>query len=228
MQTAIVTGASSGIGRDTALFLARKGFRVVACARRHNLLEQLASELGEPHQTRVLDVTDRAAVNGTVSELVRNFGSIDLLFNNAGVNAPGSCGIEPDVFDSIIQTNLVGAWNMLNAVVPQMKRQRSGTIINMSSICGKIAFSEAGAYSASKFGVIALNESLFRELVPLGIRVTALCPSWVDTDMAHHSPVPDEGKIQTLDICRTIDYLLSLSPNAHVRELVIECSGDLT
>ncbi|MCB0345736.1 MAG: SDR family oxidoreductase [Bdellovibrionales bacterium] len=227
MRTALITGASSGIGRKVALHLAKCGFQVTACARRENLLSALAEELGPQHMVRALDVTKRGAVRTVVSEIIDKHGGLDLLFNNAGINVQGTCGIEGEAFDSVIGTNLTGAWNVLNEVVPHMKLREQGTIINVSSICGKTAFPDVGIYSASKFGLLAINESLFRELVPLGIRVTALCPSWVNTDMAVHGPMSDDKKIQTNDICTSIDYLLSLSPNAHVKELVLECGSDL-
>ncbi len=226
-KSAFVTGASSGIGRHVALHLAKKGFRVAACARRQDLLASLSDELGSGHIVRSLDVTERSAVKETIGEIVEKFGSVDLLFNNAGTNTQGSCGVEGSEFDAVVDTNLTGAWNVLNEIVPHMKTRGEGTIINMSSICGKTAFSGVGIYSASKFGLLGLNESLFRELVPLGIRVTALCPSWVETEMAAHGPMPDAEKIQKDDICRSIDYLLSLSPNAQLKELVIECAADL-
>ena len=104
-----------------------------------------------------------------------------------------------------------------------MKVQGDGTILNLASRAGKMGFAEYGVYCASKFGLVGLSESLYHELSPLGIKVTAICPSWVDTDMGKDSGLPKEEMIDTSDIVSTVRWLLSLSPAAVVKELTIEC-----
>jgi short-subunit dehydrogenase len=106
----------------------------------------------------------------------------------------------------------------------------AGTILNVASRAGIIGFPNFGAYGASKFGMVGLSESLYRELAPRGIKVTALCPSWIDTDMARESgtPLSSEEMIQTEDLMKTVRWLLSLSPAACVREVMIECRADIS
>jgi len=124
----------------------------------------------------------------------------------------------------MLDTNLTAQFVFLQAIVPIMKEQKSGYIFNVASRAGKIGFAGSGGYNASKFGLVGLNESLYRELVPLGIRVTALCPAWVNTKMAYEagSKLRQIQMIQPEDIFETIRWLLTLSLGACVKEVVIE------
>ena len=124
----------------------------------------------------------------------------------------------------MLDTNLTAQFVFLSAVIPVMKEQKSGYIFNVASRAGKIGFAGSGGYSASKFGLVGLNESLYRELTPLGISVTALCPGWVNTNMAYEAGTTLKGKqmIQPDDLFKTIKWLLSLSPGACVKEVVLE------
>jgi short-subunit dehydrogenase len=109
-----------------------------------------------------------------------------------------------------------------------MKKQHGGTIINVASIAGKIGFADFGVYAASKFGLVGLNEALYRELSPLGIKVTALCPGWVDTDMAKDSGLTKKEMISTSDLVSTVRWFLSLSPAAVVKDIIIECRTSIS
>ncbi|MBY0357150.1 MAG: SDR family oxidoreductase [Candidatus Obscuribacterales bacterium] len=227
MKVAIVTGASRGIGASVAAGLAADGYAVALVARSKEALAQVASDIKksrakEPIATYVLDVSDDQAVAAMVASVQSTWGSIDLLFNNAGMYIAGSAGMNIADFDRLLSVNLRGAFSFLHAVVPIMKKQSSGMIINLSSRSGKFGFVDNGVYSASKFGLVGLNESLYRELSPLGIKVTALCPSWVDTAM-QDSDLPTEEIIATADILKAVRFLLSLSPAAVVKEMIIEC-----
>jgi NAD(P)-dependent dehydrogenase (short-subunit alcohol dehydrogenase family) len=234
MKVAIITGASKGIGASVAEALAVDGYTVVMAARSKDVLKQLADQISSKITglnavvAYPLDVQNHEAVQALVSDVVSRFGRIDLLFNNAGVDMLGTTDVSIQDFDKTIAVNLRGAFSMLQAVVPIMKDQGSGTIINVASKAGKIGFENVGVYGASKFGLVGLNESLYRELSPLGIKVTALCPGWVDTDMAKTSGLPGEEMISTEDIVVTVRWLLSLSPAAVVKELVIECRQSIT
>jgi len=228
-KVAIVTGASRGIGACIARGLAADGYIVAAANRSIERLEKLCSEINTEAGASAqavpygLDVRDSKAVEAMVSDVVAKYGRVDLLFNNAGIDVTGTLDVSLEDFQSLVQTNLVGPFTFLKAVVPIMRAQGSGTIINLASRAGKVGLVDNGAYSASKFGLVGLSEALYRELSQHGIKVTCLCPSWVDTDMAHNSNLPTEERIRPEDILETTRWLLSLSPAAVVKDLVIEC-----
>lgn len=233
MKVAIVTGASRGIGACVAQGLAEDGFSLALTARSKEGLDQVAKKIKEANHKGVqiltfpCDVSDSKAVNQMVETTVKKFGRIDLLVNNAGMSKTGTLAISTDEFDEVLSVNLKGPFALLKAVVPTMKSQGDGTIINIASRAGKIGFAGWGAYAASKFGMVGLGESLYRELSPMGIRVTTLCPSWVDTDMAKVSTFPANQMLNPEDILKSIRYIMSLSPAAAVKELMIECRAHL-
>ena len=128
----------------------------------------------------------------------------------------------------MIETNLIGVFDMVNFVVPFMKRQKSGRIINIASHSGVVARRFLGGYAASKFGLVGFNESLHKELMPYGIYVTAICPNLVDTEMTKNvTSINKEELIQVEDIVKTVDYLLALSPNVIMKEIVLRCRAKL-
>lgn len=232
MKVAIVTGASRGIGACVAHGLAQDGFSLALTARSKESLEQVAQAIRSANKgvqvlTYPCDVSDSKAVSDMVSSVVDKLGRIDLLVNNAGMGKTGTLAISSEEFDEVLSVNLKGPFALLKAVVPTMKAQGGGTIINVASRAGKIGFAGWGAYAASKFGMVGLGESLYRELSPMGIRVTTLCPSWVDTDMAKGSTFPKNQMLTPEDILKSIRYILSLSPAASVKELMIECRAHL-
>ena len=233
-KVAIVTGASRGIGACVAAGLAEDGYAVALTARSKQSLEEVAARIKGNAFTKAshstpeiftfaLDVQDHAAVENMVSSVVSSKERIDLLFNNAGLGQEGSVDLSHEEFDRVLSVNLKGAFNFLKAVVPIMKKQGEGTIINVASRAGKIGFANSGAYAASKFGLVGLSESLYRELCPLGIKVSTLCPSWVDTEMTKDALVPPEDMLVPDDLLKTVRWLLSLSPAAVVKDLIIEC-----
>ncbi len=228
---AFITGAGRGIGRAVAHGLAKDGYNLTLVARSDEQLgetEQLI--LRDFPDCRVmrcaLDVADESAVERTVAQTISGFGRIDVLFNNAGQYLPGTWDVSSAEFENLWRVNLLGAANCIRSIVPHMGTRRAGYIINVSSICGLHGFAGVGVYSATKFGLRGLSESLFRELLPDGIRVTTLSPSWVNTEMSRHGPMEDNQKIQPQDVVNTVRYLLSLSSGACVSELVIQCSAD--
>lgn len=233
MKVAIVTGASRGIGACVAQGLAQDGFSLALTARSKADLDKVAQSIrafnhkGVQVLTFPCDVSDSKAVNDMVTSTVSKFGRIDLLVNNAGMGKTGTLAISSEEFDEVLSVNLKGPFALLKAVVPTMKAQGDGTIINVASRAGKIGFAGWGAYAASKFGMVGLGESLYRELSPMGIRVTTLCPSWVDTDMAKGSTFPKNQMLAPEDILKSIRYIMSLSPAASVKELMIECRAHL-
>ena len=116
---------------------------------------------------------------------------------------------------------------LVKASLAYLKRSAAAQVINISSLCGKIGFAGVGAYCSTKFALNGLSESLYRELVPLGIKVTAICPSYVATRLSANAAMPQSKMIKVDDIAATVRYLLSLSPNAAIKEVVVECASDL-
>ena len=130
-----------------------------------------------------------------------------------------------DEFRQVIELNLISAHELMKAVVPVMQDQKGGHIINIASRAGKIGFATTGMYSATKFGLVGISESVYREYAEHGIKVTAICPSWVDTEMAQEagSFLSSEEMIQTEDIAKTVNYLLDISSAASIMDIMIEC-----
>lgn len=179
-RIALVTGASSGIGRATAGLLAQQGFYVFAMARREERLEQIRSDNIEPLP---LDVTDTAAVNAAVAHVIATKGRIDVLVNNAGYGQLGmlEC-VSMEAAHRQFEVNVFGYAHFIQAVLPHMREQRSGCIVNISSVLGKISLPGFGWYAASKHAVEALSESLRGEVKALGIDVVVIAPGLIKTE----------------------------------------------
>ena len=229
---AIITGASRGIGRALAIGLAEAGYELALVARDGSALNGVRAEIrdidpGIAVSCHPLDVTDAAAVLDTVAGLEAEHEAIDVLVNNAGQFRPGSIEADVDDLDAVVGTNLKGAFLMLKAVVPVMKAQKRGHIINLSSIAGKWGYAGYGVYAASKFALQGLSESLYKEMLEHGVKVTAVCPNWVATEMAVAAggTLPPEDMIQLDDLVKTVSWLLGLSKAACPREVVIDCMG---
>jgi SDR family mycofactocin-dependent oxidoreductase len=198
-RVACITGAAHGQGRATALALAREGAHIAAFDVARTLgypgyplgsseaLESLAEEcrkLGAGALTFAADVRDDAAVSAAVTATVERWGRIDVLFNNAGICAYGLAHeLTEEAWDSMLDINLKGAWIMARRVIPQMMRQRSGVIINNSSIAGLRGMARLSHYAASKWGLVGLTKSWAIELAPYNVRVVSLHPTGVNTPM---------------------------------------------
>lgn len=231
-RLAIVTGASRGIGRALAIGLAESGYKLALVARDGAALNGVRVEIrgfdpGIAVSCHPLDVTDAAAVRDLVAGLGAEHEAIDVLVNNAGQFRPGSVEADVEDLDAVVGTNLKGAFLMLKAVVPVMKAQKRGHIINLSSIAGKWGYAGYGIYAASKFALQGLSESLYKEMLEHGVKVTAICPNWVATEFAAAAggALPPEDMIQLDDLVSTVSWLLSLSRAACPREVVIDCMG---
>ena len=148
-----------------------------------------------------------------------------MLVNNAGIWKDGSVERPIEEYKEVLDVNLVAPYAILQQVVPQMKKQKSGYIFNVSSRGGTYGFPKSATYVSSKFGLSGMSESLYRELAEYNVKVTALCPSYVNTDMAEDvgPTVTPEEMIQPLDIMKTINWLLSLSPSVYIKDVIIEC-----
>ncbi len=230
-KVAIITGASDGIGEVVVQGLAEDGYKTILVARSEDKLEKVAEGIRKKVSPEIspivipLDVSLHEQVLHALGEILNEQGRIDVLVNNAGIWRDGTSNARAEDFDALYRVNVRGAFSVVQTVVPLMKEQQYGYIINIASRAGKYGFEDTGAYSASKFGLVGLSESLYRELLPHGIKVTALCPGWVNTKMAFeaHSPLPAEEIIQPDDILNAIRFLLHLTTATCIKEIVIEC-----
>lgn len=189
MKTAIVTGASRGIGAAAAVAMAKSGHNVILVykesrERAEELARVLIKGYGVAAEAARADVASSAEVNALVDSVAKSFGTIDVLVNNAGIAEQKLfTDITDEDWSAMIGTNLTGVFNFSRAVVPYMVREKSGSIINISSMWGQVGASCEVHYSAAKAGVIGLTKALAKELGPSGVRVNCLCPGVVATDM---------------------------------------------
>lgn len=187
-KIALVTGAGKGIGKAVAMALASEGVHVGLVARTQKDLDEVAAEiklLGVNVATATADVSNMEAVNTAVEKIKKELGTIDILINNAGTGIFGKfLELEPAVWENMIKVNLFGVYYTTRAVLPDMIEKQSGDIINISSTAGKAGGAMTSAYSASKFAVFGLGESLMQEVRKHNIRVTTLAPSTIVTELA--------------------------------------------
>ena len=185
MATVLITGCSSGFGKLSALHFARKGDTVFASMRntaKAGELEQAKQAESLPIEIVQLDVTDDASVEGAVRQVIDAAGGIDVLVNNAGLGHHGPVEeTDDDEVKEIFETNFFGALRVTRAVVPKMREQKSGTIVNVSSLAGRVVAPYGGIYSASKYALEAASEALYYELHPFGIRVLLIEPGGFET-----------------------------------------------
>ncbi|MCM3294066.1 3-ketoacyl-ACP reductase [Paenibacillus sp. MER 180] len=188
-KTALITGAGKGIGKALAESLAQEGVHLGLIARTSADLEALQAELTAKYDIRVAiataDVAVQDDVNRAVASLTEQLGAIHIVVNNAGIAKFGKLvDMDPQEWERIIQVNLMGTYYVTRTVLPAMIEQNEGSIINISSTAGERGFATGSAYNASKFAVMGLTEALMQEVRKHNIRVTALTPSTVNTDLA--------------------------------------------
>ena len=203
----LITGCSTGFGRALAEAVLAKGYRLIATARKPEQLQDLVEKYAGQVHTLSLDVTNLDNIRSAIAEAKDAFGRIDVLVNNAGY---GSLGAIEEVSDETIKrqfdTNVFGTLNTIRAVLPIMRGQRSGHILNLSSIGGMVSFAATGIYCSTKFAVEGLSEGLSKEVAPLGIKVTLIEPGAFRTDFNGRSLSVPEQKIS--DYAETTDKFI--------------------
>jgi NAD(P)-dependent dehydrogenase (short-subunit alcohol dehydrogenase family) len=231
-EVAVVTGASSGIGRATARLLAAEGAAVVLVARREKLLQEIEEEISS-HGARATcyprDVADPQAVRGLFSSVKEQFGRLDILVNGAGIDPPRRRLADARLEDwtRVIEVNLTGAYLCVQGALPLMRERGSGTIVNISSMAGKRTSISAGvAYCASKHGLGSLTRSINLEERRRGIRACEVCPGEVNTPILDTRPYPPPldsraYMLQPEDIAQAVLFVVTLPPRAMVEELLI-------
>lgn len=227
-KIAVITGASSGIGKAIAIDLASQDYHVILLSRNQAKLQAVQTEIttsGGVANFYPLDICKAEDVECTVNKIITEHKRIDVLINNSGIGLLGTVDIELSVIDKVIQTNLLGAIYMAKFVAEQMRQQKFGYIINIASTSGKRALSANGIYAASKYGMVGYGDALFKYLAQFGVKVTNICPGAVATDMITKDfKIDKEGLIQTDDLVKTVNYLLHLGPGATVQEVVVQCT----
>lgn len=231
-RVAIVTGGGSGIGLAIAKNLAGESVRLALVGRDAQKLERAAKEVSAVAEessfviARPGDVSRVPDVTAVVDEVLAAWGRVDILVNNAGISVGGPIEkITEAEWDQVLDVNLKGAFLFTRAVLPIMKRQNRGYIINIGSVAGVTGSGGLAAYSASKFGMVGFTQALAEELDGYPIRTTAICPGYVATPMVAEVGVPPGEMIQPDEIGKTVNYLLHLRERVVIKQIVIERKG---
>jgi 3-oxoacyl-[acyl-carrier protein] reductase len=217
-KVAIVTGASRGIGRATAIALASHGTKIALAARSRKPLAAVEKEIRDQAGVAIAietDVADAGSVAAMVERTSRELGPIDLLVNNAGTVARSAIvDTDESTWDEVLAINLKGAFLCTKAVLPEMIRLGRGRIVNVSSISGKIGSPLLSAYCASKWGLIGLSKTTAEEVRDHGVHVFAVCPGSVDTEMLSVGRPGAEPDMSPEDVMNVIVYLAIYAPRA--------------
>jgi len=232
-KTAVVTGASSGVGRATAVALATAGWEVAILARREDALRKTVSMAPVDAQSRLhvhpCDIADKAAVESVARAFLDRFGRIDALVNAAGTNIPDRSleKMTQERYREVFDVNLTGALNTIQAFLPTMRKQQGGTVVNINSIAGQNASVLSGAsYVMSKFALAGLTQSINAEEAKNNIRAVSIFPGDINTEILEKRPTPPPAEartkmLQPQDIADCVMLAINLPPRAVVEELRI-------
>ncbi len=240
-SVALVTGASSGIGEATARALSGQGAKVALAARRLDRLEKLALDIGGSGRTALAieaDITEQQQATEAVERTVSELGRLDVLVNNAGVMLLGPMADAPiEEWDRMIDINLKGLLYTTHAAIPHLLSAVSDSprgvtdVVNISSVAGRVASAGAGVYTLTKFGVAALSESMRQELSRQGVRITAIEPGAVSTELVDHlrpevrdsvrGRFDDIKALEAVDIAEAIEYCVTRPAHVSVNEVLI-------
>jgi NADP-dependent 3-hydroxy acid dehydrogenase YdfG len=234
-KIALITGATSGIGKATAELFAQKGIHLILCGRRQERLEQIAKELAlfTQIQTLCFDVRNLEQVNQMLNTLPQEWQNIDILINNAG----NAHGLEPihtgniNDWDAMIDINVKGLLYVSQWVIPRMTARKAGHIVNIGSIAGKEVYPNGNVYCASKFAVDALTQGMRIDLNPFGIKVSQVAPGLVETEFSLVRFKGDTEKAKKVyegyqpltaqDIADTIWYIVSAPAHVQIADIVV-------
>ncbi|WP_404452375.1 SDR family oxidoreductase [Virgibacillus necropolis] len=219
-KTAVVTGASSGIGAAVAAYLAEEGANVVLAARREDKLEEVLSKIDGNSIAVVTDMAKKSDVDALAERAVETFGQIDIYVNNAGaVLGSRLQDGKTDEWDQMIDVNIKGVLYGINSALPGMLERSSGHVVNVASVSGQEVNKVGAVYSATKFAVRALSMSLEKELARTGVRVTNISPGQVDTEIA--SKPSDRKRLEPGDIARAVVYAVTQPDYVNVNEITV-------
>jgi 3-hydroxy acid dehydrogenase / malonic semialdehyde reductase len=237
IQTALITGATAGIGEATAELLVKNGYRVIITGRRKERLDAIGDRLKLQHNGRVhalkFDVRNKAAVDEAIAGLPADMADIDILINNAGL----ASGLDPvqdgdiEDWDKMIDTNIKGLLYITRRIVPGMIERKKGHIVNIGSIAGREVYPNGNVYCATKHAVDALTKAMRLDLLEKGIRVTQIAPGAVDTEFSVVRFHGDESKaeevykayepLQAVDVAETILFAISRPPHVNINDILV-------
>ena len=234
-KTALITGATSGIGMATAQLFAKNGIRLIVCGRREDRLKALCDELEPLTQVTYLqfDVRNKEEVNNAITSIPVAFQHIDILINNAG-NAHGLSPIQEgsvDDWEAMIDINVKGLLYVSKAIIPQMIERSDGFIVNIGSIAGKEVYANGNVYCASKFAVDAINKAMRLDMNKNNIRVSAIHPGLVETEFSEVRFKGDKDRAKTVyqgfealqaeDIADIIHFVVTRPPHVNIEDLIV-------
>lgn len=239
-RVACVTGASRGIGRETALALARDGMKIVVASNERENNETVAEEVraaGAEAVTQYLDLSQADSVKEAFGQILKECGRVDVLVNNAGITKDAlSMRMKPDDWNLVLQINLTGTFFCAQQVLPAMMRERWGRVVNIASIVGQTGNAGQANYVASKAGVIGLTKTLALELASRNITVNAIAPGFIETDMTKTLPedikqkmlarIPLQRMGQPADIAAAVRFLVS-DAAAYITGQVLGVNGGM-
>lgn len=229
-KVVIITGASSGIGAATARLLAEEGCILTLTARSVDKLEAIANDINAESLVIGADMTIPSDIQGIVDQTISKFGSIDVMFANAGIYIPGQVEDgDPDAWSNLLSVNVDAVFRCAHAVLPQMKKQGSGDILVSSSISGHIDIHWEPIYSASKHAVQTFVHTLRRQVAEYGLRVGSIAPGAVANELwGFHDPdeidrlsIEEHGYLKSEDVAHAVAFMLSQPPHVTIRDLVM-------
>lgn len=224
-KTALISGASRGIGLAVAKRLAAMGAQVCICARGAKRLEEAQREIARAGGKCIAvaaDVSRAAEVSALVQETEKRMGPVEILVNNAGTGYFGPTHEAPEEkWDAVLDANLKSVFLLSKAVAPGMIARRSGHIVNIASIAGKSAFAGGGIYCASKWGLLGLTQCMAEDLRQHGIRVSAVCPGSVNTEFSPHTGKDASKMLQPEDIAHAVAAMVTQAPQSFISEIVL-------
>lgn len=221
-NVALITGASRGIGHHLARHFYDLGYTLILIARHAPALEAFAATRDPARITTLaVDLSNTATAEPLLRQVLSDHARIDVLVNAAGIFRPGSTQTPVDDFSTLLATNVTAIHLLCQLCTPWLLKSAQGRIFNLASISGVQPFGSIASYAASKHALVGYSRSIARELGAQGIKVTTLCPDVVNTDMAEGSGLAADEMLSTEDICRAVDFVMSLSPAAIVEQLTI-------
>ncbi len=227
-QVAVIVGASSGIGRETALAFAGAGAAIVLAARSQDRLHALVEEIGSDSMVCPMDVEDTMSIRRSIERTVERFGRIDVLVYATGTNIPDRTldELTPETWDMMLATNLSGAFHCTQAVLPTMRGQGGGLIVYLSSVAVQLPDASGVSYQAAKHGLVGLAHGTFKEEQDSGIRTTVIFPGLTDTSLVLKRPTPTPPEVishalQPEDVAEACLFVASLPARARVPELML-------
>lgn len=237
-KTALITGATSGIGRATAHEFAKHGMNLILCGRRQERLDTIQKALSKQTEVHTLnfDVRDKKATFEAIASLPEPFKTVDVLINNAG-NAHGLDPIQTgntDDWDAMMDINVKGLLYVSKAIIPQMTERQNGHIINIGSSAGKEVYPKGNVYCASKHAVLAITEGMRIDLNPFGIKVTAINPGLVETEFSQvrfkGDPIADNvykgyKALQPEDIAEVIQFAITRPTHVNIADVLMFCTA---